>query len=128
MEPTDASRNRLAVWSLVLGILSIVGLPAYVCLAAVGPALAGFGCGGCALLALGFVAIALGLAALRQIRSSGGTQTGDGSAGTGIALGSIAALAGLILTILFIVGTIMVILAPSVDILDQIARALGLAT
>jgi hypothetical protein len=127
MEPEAVPRNRLAVWSLVLGLLSILGLPAYVCLAVVGPALLGFGCGGCALLALGVPAIALGLAALRQIRSSGGAQKGDGSAGTGIALGSISALAGLLLVILFIIGAIMVILTPSVDILDQIARALGLA-
>lgn len=76
--------NKKAIWSLVLGILSLV-------------------C--CGFLA-GVPAIILGSSAKREIESSGGMQAGGGMAQAGFILGIISVVLGLIYILLLLTGTI----------------------
>lgn len=57
----------------------------------------------CGLGVLGLVAVFLGLRARTEIRLSGGTQSGEGLAVTGIVTGVLAALVGLLTVVLVVV-------------------------
>ena len=76
-------QNKKASWSLVLGIVGLLGLCCTI---------GGF---------LGIPAIVLGIIGRSEIEASNGTQTGSGMATAGIVTGAIAALAAIAMTIVF---------------------------
>lgn len=76
-------QNTRASWSLVLGILGLLGLCCTI---------GGF---------LGIPAIVFGIIGRSQIEASNGTQTGSGMAIAGIVTGAIAALAAVAMTIVY---------------------------
>lgn len=82
---TASQQNKKASWSLVLGILGLLGLCCTI---------GGF---------LGIPAIVLGIIGRSEIESSNGTQTGSGMATAGIVTGAIAALAAIAVLIVFAV-------------------------
>ena len=89
-----AKTNNLAITSLVLGIVSIpltfcyyVGIP------------------------IGIAALVTGLIARRQIKDSGGTQTGNGMAVAGIVLGGIV---GVLIACAVVAIIILALLGPAV--------------
>jgi hypothetical protein len=81
--------NAKAVWSLVLGVVGVIGT--LYCLL-----------GG----ALGIVSVLLGLRGRREIDGSGGTQTGRGMATTGIVLGVLATVLSLVTVVLVLTGVL----------------------
>ena len=60
----------------------------------------------CGLGLAGLVAVVLGARARREIRASGGTQSGDGLALAGIVTGTIAAVLGLLVLVLIAVALV----------------------
>jgi hypothetical protein len=93
--PPGPVTNQKAQWSLAVGLLSV---PAACCSAFLG--------------LVGILAIVLGVQARREITASGGQQTGDGLATTGIVTGAIgtviALVLGLVLVMLVIGGELLV--------------------
>ncbi|WP_332641882.1 DUF4190 domain-containing protein [Aeromicrobium sp.] len=78
-------QNKKASWSLVLGIIGLLGLCCTI---------GGF---------LGIPAVVLGILGRSEIEASNGTQTGSGMAIAGIVTGAIAALAAIDVLIVFAV-------------------------
>jgi uncharacterized membrane protein len=70
-------QNQKALWSMILGILSLI----------------------CCGVVVGIVAIVLGNSAKKEIAASGGMQTGEGMAKAGVIMGWI----GIALTILYVI-------------------------
>lgn len=86
---TPAQSNQKAMWSMILGILSIVA---------------------CGILA-GLPALILGSSARKEIEASGGAQTGAGMAKAGVILGWIS----VVLTILFVLLVVAGVFAFNVS-------------
>ena len=76
-------QNKRAVWSMILGIVGLVGLCCTI---------GGF---------LGVPAIILGVAARNEVARSNGAQTGSGMAIAGIVTGAIAALGAIAMIVVF---------------------------
>lgn len=81
-------QNKKALWSMITGIVSIVGL----CCTFGG--------------LIGILAIILGVIGRGEIAKSNGTQTGAGMAIAGIATGAVALLAVVVIVVLFATGAI----------------------
>ncbi len=111
--PPVRSTNNWAVISLVL---SIVAFPVTCCGIVFPPA-------GCVAFIPAILAVVLGFIARREIRESGGAQTGDGLALTGIVLGAV-------LIVVLVLFSCLVVLGLSLldegieDIFDNISATL----
>jgi hypothetical protein len=75
--PAVGASNQKAIWSLVLGILAVLG---------------------CCGVVLGTVALVIGNQARNEIRASAGAQSGDGMALAGMITGAI----GIVLSLVWI--------------------------
>jgi hypothetical protein len=78
--PVSPVQNQKALAALILGLVSI---PLMFC---------------CIGLGTGVVALVLGIVGRKEIQASGGTQTGDGMALTGIIIGIIAIIFSILMT------------------------------
>ncbi len=90
-QPYGPQSSQKALWSMILGIGSIVGATVLFCFYVLG-------------IGLGIPAIILGILARKEINASGGGVTGSGQATAGLVTGII----GIILNLLFIVLMIVV--------------------
>ena len=77
-------QNQKALWSMILGILSLI----------------------CCGVVVGIVAIVLGNSAKNEIAASGGMQTGEGMAKAGVILGWIGVALTILGVILFVTGAL----------------------
>lgn len=93
LQPTKT--NGLAITSLVLGIVSI-------------PMLSYYGAG----VPFGIAAFITGLIARRQIKESGGTQSGDGLALAGMILGGVISV--LVVVAVIVIAILLLLLSPVV--------------
>ena len=99
----QAPNNSLALISLILGIVGVFGLPACCC----GTWAAGGWC-----LLLGAASAVTGYLARQQIAASAGQQGGAGLAQTGLILGIVEVVLGLIFLCLFVVAMTGAITLP----------------
>lgn len=86
--PPAPKQNQMAIWSMITGIVSIVGL----CCTFGG--------------LIGIVSIILGLISRNEISKSHGTQTGTGMSIAGIVTGAIGILGFIVIILLIVTGVI----------------------